>query len=434
VAILVVVFPVDWVSGLVMLLTAPLIPVFMVLIGKASEAATKRQWNTLSRLSTYFLDTLQGLRELKLLGQSQLRAAKIWAVSDRYRSTTMNVLRITFLSALVLELAGTISTAVIAVQIGLRLLYGRMAFEQAFFILLLAPEFYLPLRQLGQRFHAGATGIQAAQRIFEVLLTPDPIKVEPDPLHKAEIISVEDIEFKNVNYTYPGQPIPAVTGINFNVKNGEMVALAGATGAGKTTLARLLMRVAVPDSGEIFVNGKSLAHFEVASWRKLVTYVPQHPVLFQGSLAENIALGKPNAALEEIENAARLAHLSDFIRSLPAGYQTRVGEFGARLSGGEIQRVALARAFLVNAPVLILDEPSSHLDLDTEALMEESFERLRAGRTVFVIAHRLPTVYRANQILVLNQGRIVERGSHSELIQAGGYYYRLLQVYNGAAA
>jgi len=434
IAILVAVFPLDWVSGLVMLLTAPLIPVFMILIGRASEAATKHQWNTLSRLSTYFLDTLQGLRELKMLGQSRARAEKIMAVSDQYRLKTMNVLRITFLSALVLELIGTISTAVIAVQIGLRLLYGRMAFEQAFFILLLAPEFYLPLRQLGARFHAGANGIQAARRIFSILAVPDLTPAEPHPHSKVEIGVVQQIEFSNVSYSHPGQTTPAVVEINLRVRSGEMVALVGPTGAGKSTLAHLLMGFARPESGEIFVNGISLTSIDPLIWRRQVAWVPQQPVLFQGSLAENIALGKPDASLQHIEQAARLAHLDRLIDSLRDGYHTRIEEFGQRLSGGEIQKVALARAFLVDAPVLILDEPSAHLDPDTEAELEEAAQRLRDGRTVIVIAHRLPTVYRSNQILVLDHGRIIERGSHFELIKAGGTYARLLRDYKGTAA
>jgi len=433
IAILVAVFPMDWVSGLVMLLTAPLIPVFMILIGKASEAATKRQWHTLSRLSTYFLDTLQGLRELKMLGQSHARAEKIRDVSDQYRLTTMNVLRITFLSALVLELVGTISTAVIAVQIGLRLLYGRMAFEQAFLILLLAPEFYLPLRQLGARFHAGANGIQAARRIFSILAVPGSNPAEPHPLKNVELGAIERIEFINVSYSHPGQTTPAVADINFRVRSGEMIALVGATGAGKSTLAHLLMVFARPDSGDILVNGNSLKSIDPSIWRRQVAWVPQLPVLFQGSLAENIAFGKPDASLQEIERAARLAHLDRLVGSLRAGYQTQIVEFGQRLSGGEKQKVALARAFLRDAPVLILDEPSAHLDPDTEAQLEEATQQLRDGRTVFVIAHRLPTVYRSNQILVLDHGCIVEHGSHVELSKAGGPYSRLLHDYTGAA-
>lgn len=431
VAILIVVFPVDWISGLVLLLTAPLIPIFMILIGKASEKATHRQWNTLSRLSSYFLDTLQGLQELKLLGQSKNRAAKLWTASDQYRLTTMKVLRITFLSALVLEMVGTISTAIIAVQIGLRLLYGRLVFVDAFFILLLAPEFYLPLRQLGQRFHAGANGVQAARRIFNILNAPAPTQFEPELMRHID--QVQSISFQGVSYTYPGQKSHAVEDITFTAQRGEMIAFVGATGAGKSTLAHLLLRFAPVSQGSILVNNLPLNAISMDEWRQQIAWVPQNPVLFQGSIAENIALGKPNALLDEIIRASQLAYLDDFVQTLPLKYDTPVGESGARLSGGEVQRVALARAFLVDAPILILDEPTANLDPQSESWLEASTQRLKAGRTLFVIAHRLPTVYKADQIFVLDKGRIVEQGRHRELSAAGRYYSRLLSFYGGAS-
>lgn len=432
-AILVVVFPIDWISGLVLLLTAPLIPVFMILIGKASESTTRRQWNTLSRLSTYFLDTLQGLQELKTLGQNKARGEKVWNASEKYRLATMKVLRVTFLSAFVLELAGTISTAVIAVQIGLRLLYGRIAFMEAFFILLLAPEFYLPLRQLGMRFHAGASGLQAARRIFKILDTPEPSPIEVGSLISEPIKDIDSLSFQDVRYTYPGQAAPAVDGITFSVRRGEHVALVGATGAGKSTLIHLLMRFAPVENGRILVNNSPIDHIPLEVWRKMITWVPQVPVLFQGSITDNIALGKPEASTEEVVTAARLVHLDNFVRMLPQGYETPLGEFSARLSGGEMQRVALARAFLVDAPIMVLDEPTAHLDPQSEAWLEESMQRLRTGRMLLTIAHRLPTVYHADKILVLDRGAIVERGTHLELAAAGGFYSRLLGIHGGAA-
>ncbi|MHB0965917.1 MAG: thiol reductant ABC exporter subunit CydD, partial [Bellilinea sp.] len=350
-AVLVVVFPKDWLSGLILLLTAPLIPIFMILIGKASEAATRRQWNALSRLSAYFLDTLQGLRELKLLGQSERRADKVGEAAEQYRLTTMKVLRVTFLSALVLEMVGTLSTAVIAVQIGLRLLRGGLGFEQAFFILLLAPEFYLPLRLLGQRFHAGASGITAARRIYAILQTP----VLCEPVMSVEMLAdiatpPQTISFQHVSYAYPGQADLAVEDVSFSLRQGELTALVGASGAGKSTLAHLLLRFALPTAGQIRVDGEGLDNIPSAMWRKQIVWVPQQPVIFQGTIAENVALGRPQASLTEIRAAAGLALLDQRIAALPAGYNTVLGEFGARLSGGELQRLALARAFLLDAP------------------------------------------------------------------------------------
>src|SRR3990172_1367884 len=430
--ILVAVFPVDWLTGLILGLTAPLIPIFMVLIGKAAEAATRRQWNNLSRLSAYFLDTLQGLRELKLLGQSQRQAERVTQAAEQYRLTTMNVLRVTFLSALVLEMVGTISTALIAVQIGLRLLRGELFFEQAFFVLLLAPEFYLPLRLLGQRFHAGANGIQAARRIFALLNTPGlPEPVDSGISAVQKIQSPKLIRFENVSYTYPGQAHPAVEGVSFQLERDQMTALVGSTGSGKSTLANLLLRFSLPTSGQVLVDGVSMEKIPSSIWRQQVAWVPQQPVIFQTSIAENIALGKPEATSKEIQAAAQSALLHERILSLPAGYDTVLGEGGARLSGGELQRLALARAFLLDVPLVVLDEPTAHLDLAQEVVLEETMQRLCSRRTVLIIAHRLPTVYRADQILVLDHGRILEAGSHRSLSAADGAYARLLRVYSG---
>ena len=429
-SILIVVFPLDLLSGIVLLVTAPLIPIFMFLIGSAAETLTKRQWVSLSRMSAHFLDTLQGLRTLKALGRSGEQDSRIFTVSEQYRNATLMVLRVTFLSALVLELVATLSTAVVAVEIGLRLLYGKIGFEQAFFILLIAPEFYLPLRTLGLRFHAGLSGMTAAKQIFEILDVPEPsvFAAVDEPKRTEEPKSVL-VEFKNVTYAYPLRSLPAVNDIQFSLWRGKLTALAGASGAGKSTLASLLLRFITAQSGTIEFEGQPLFSIPLSEWRKQTAWVPQQPHLFHGSLLDNIRLGKPNASMEEVRGAARMAQLDDFIQTLPDGYQTLMGEQGAKISGGQAQRIAIARAFLMDAPLLILDEPTAHLDPEQEEILRLVTKRLLVNRTVLLIAHRLSSVREADQVLVMREGRIVERGRPTELMAQGGYYRQLVEAY-----
>jgi ATP-binding cassette subfamily C protein CydD len=428
-AVLLFVFPLDWVSGLVLLLTAPLIPVFMVLIGGAAEAMTRRQWASLSHMSAHFLDVLQGLTTLKLLGRSREQIRAIAQISDQFREATTGVLRVAFLSALVLEMVATISTAVVAVQVGLRLLAGHLSFEQAFFVLVLAPEFYLPLRMLGTRFHAGMEGVAAAQRIFEVLGVEARVEVRAE----ARLPSSFNIRFDCISFAYEEGKRTALDGLSFEVRQGERVALVGPSGGGKSTVAYLLLRFIEPDSGAITVDGVPLSDLPVAAWREQVAWVPQNPHLFHGTVTENIRLGRANATPDEVTWAARQAHAHEFITALPQGYDTSIGERGARLSGGEAQRIALARAFLKDAPFLILDEATANLDPEVEALVQEAMERLLRGRTALIIAHRLSTVYRADRIVVIDGGRVVETGSHEALVRQGGLYRRLVGAYGEAA-
>ncbi|MGD2205722.1 MAG: thiol reductant ABC exporter subunit CydD, partial [Anaerolineae bacterium] len=419
--VLLFVFPLDWISGLVLLLTAPLIPLFMVLIGNLADVLAQRQWTSLGRMSAHLLDVLQGLTTLKILGRSREQIGAIARISDQFREATMGVLRVAFLSALVLETVAAISTAVVAVQIGLRLLYAHLSFEQALFVLILTPEFYLPLRMLGARFHAGMGGLAAAERIFEVLETP-----------VAECksgIGKPGICFDSVHYAYNDGQRPALGGLSFDVSPGETVALVGPSGAGKSTVAYLLLRFVEPDRGKITLGDQPLA-----AWREQIAWVPQNPYLFHGTVAENIRLGRPDATPDEVTRAARQAHAHQFIQALPQGYDTNIGERGARLSGGEAQRLALARAFLKDAPLLILDEATANLDPAIEALVQETLVRLMRGRTVILIAHRLSTVLHADRILVMDGGRVVEEGTHAVLMERDGLYRRLVCAATGSAA
>lgn len=433
-AILVVAFPVDLLTGIVLLITAPLIPMFMTLIGSAGERLTRRQWTALSRMSAFFLDTLQGLTTLKLLGRSRARASEIAAISERYRLATLQVLRVTFLSAFALELAATISIAVVAVQIGLRLLAGTIEFEVGFFLLLLAPEYYQPLRLLGQRFHAGMSGVAAAARIFEILDTQSPAPEINAPGISQIDLTGSILRFEQVSYTYAGRRDPAVQDITFAVEPGQQLALVGPSGAGKSTIALLLLRFIRPDAGAIRIGAMDISGIGLDAWRAQTAWVSQQPYLFNATLAENLRIAKTNASLSELRHAARLALLDDWIQSLPRGYDTPVGEGGARLSGGQAQRLALARAFLKDAPLLVMDEPTAHLDPQQEALLEEVTRRLCAQRRVILIAHRLPTVIRSDIILFIENGQVIEAGAHAQLYQQGGAYYRLVNAYSGAPA
>ncbi|NPA92852.1 MAG: thiol reductant ABC exporter subunit CydD [Chloroflexi bacterium] len=429
--VLVLVFPRDWISGLIMLLTAPLIPLFMNLIGSIAESLTKKQWAQLERMSAFLLDALQGLTALKILGRSREYIRRVETVSDRFRETTLEVLRIAFLSALVLEWVGTLSTAVVSVGIGLRLLYGKLTFEQAFFVLLLTPEFYFPLRQLGARFHAGMGGVAAAERIFAVLDTPPQIPPESVSAAAAKPLLPQEIfplRLESVTFTYPDGSVPALQDVSLTIEEGMQLALVGPSGAGKTTLAYLLLRFIVPQSGEIWVGERRLAEIPAAVWRQSVAWVPQQPYLFNTTVEENIRLARPDASFDDIVQAAKIARADEFIRTLPEGYQTVVGEQGARLSGGQAQRIALARALLKDAPFLILDEPTASLDPEHEAAIQEGLQALLARRTALIIAHRLNTVTQADRIAVLENGRVVQWGAPDELAAQEGLFRRLLQA------
>jgi ATP-binding cassette, subfamily C, bacterial CydCD len=441
--ILLFVFPLDLLSGFILLLTAPLIPVFMVLIGNLADSMTQKQWQTMSRMNAYFLDVIQGLTTLKIFGRSQEQVKVIAAVSDRYRDATMQVLKVAFLSALSLELIATLSTAIIAVEIGLRLLYSPMgsgilsiSFEQAFFILLLAPEFYLPLRLLGTRFHAGMSGATAAARVFEILGTPPAIHFtgssnagNPSGIDQAPAAAdlPPSIKFSNISFAYPDGR-SALKAVSFDVRPGAKIALVGPSGAGKSTLVQLLLRFVTPQEGQIFIDQEPLEQIPPEQWWKKVSWVSQNPYLFNNTVSANIQMGRTGAGMHALIEAAKKARAHDFITDLPQGYETVIGERGVRLSGGEAQRLALARAFLRDSPLIILDEPSTHLDLETEADLFNGIQQLLEGRTVLIIAHRMETVMDCDRVLVLEKGHLLENGQHSSLYASESTYRSLVRA------
>ncbi|HET7270363.1 MAG TPA: thiol reductant ABC exporter subunit CydD [Rubrobacter sp.] len=426
------VFPRDPASAVLLLVTAPVIPLLMVLVGSYAEEHTRRQWKALSRMGAGFLDALQGLTTLKVFGRSADEGEKVAAASEEFRKRTMKVLRYAFISGFVLEFMTAAAIGLVAVTLGVRVISGNMPFEEAFLVLLLAPEFYKPLRELGVHRHAGMEGSAAAERILEILSTPVPLREgsgNPTPI--SEGLS---IEFSGVGYTYPGSDRMALSDLTLTLETGTRTALVGVSGAGKSTLVNMLMRFVDHESGTIRANGVEITDLPVKTWRKNVALVPQRPHLFYGSVLENIRLARPDASHEEVETAAELAGAAEFIRDLPDGYGTEIGERGARLSGGEAQRIAIARAFLKDAPVLVMDEPTSSLDPESERIIRAALERLARGRTVLVIAHRLNTVREADRIAVLDEGRLAEMGTHRELIQREGHYASLVKAYGGVPA
>jgi len=429
--ILLFVLPVDLLTFGVLLVTAPLIPIFMVLIGQMAGALAQNRYAQLGQLSAHFLDVMQGLTTLKLFNRSKAQIQIIARITDQYRQSTLAVLRVAFLSAFVLELVAMISIAVVAVEVGLRLLYGRILFEQALFLLVLAPDFYQPLRQLGARFHAGQDGVAAAQRIYAILNQP-----LPDAAGQAAVPDFTEIRFEAVSVAFAAGERVALHPLSLTIKRGEHLALVGMTGSGKSTVANLLLRFVEPDNGRILlVNTDNspatitpLNEVDADAWRAAIGWVPQQGYLFNMSVADNIRLGREAAGDAEIEAAARAANADPFIRQLPQGYDTVVGENGTRLSGGQAQRLALARALIRRPEIYLFDEATASLDGNNERIILENLRTLTAGATVITIAHRLATVRRADRIVVLDNGRIVESGSHAKLIDRRGAYFELLNT------
>jgi ATP-binding cassette, subfamily C, bacterial CydD len=407
-AVLGLVFSIDVDSGLIMLATLPLVPLFMWLIGQYTQERTRERWQALRLLSTHFLDVVRGLPTLRAFNRGRAQAATIADVSERYRRTTMATLRVGFLSGSVLELAATLGVALVAVTIGVRLVGGGIGLQAALTVLVLAPELYLPLRQLGAQYHASADGLAVAERLLGLLEAPRAVgpggaQVPPRP-------DAAPVRLEGVTFSYPSRPGLVLDGLDLELGPGETVALVGASGAGKSTVADLLLRLVEPTAGRVTVGGVDLALCRPEAWRELVAWVPQRPVILRGTVADNIRLGDPSATEDRVCRAAGLAGAADFVLALPDGYETVVGDGGRTLSAGERRRIALARAFLRDAPLVILDEPTADLDPVNAELVVAAVERLRAGRTLLVIAHRPELVRHADRVVVLDGGRATVPG------------------------
>ncbi|MFI0408920.1 thiol reductant ABC exporter subunit CydD [Actinomadura sp. 3N508] len=394
---------VDWASAVVVLVTVPLVPVFGALVGLRTAALTGRQWALLHRLGGHFRDVLAGLSTLRAFGRTEHQSGVVRELADGHRRASVGALRVAFLSSLVLELVCALSVALVAVPVGLRLLEGRMALSAGLLVLVLTPEVYLPLRALGQRFHASAEGVAAAEAAFAALEAPaarwEGGRVVPGR-------GAPEIVLEEVTVRYPGAEGAALDGVSLRVGPGERVAVAGPSGAGKSTLLLVLAGLVVPSSGRVLVDGVDLAELDPVAWRARLGWVPQRPHLFAASVADNIRLGDPDASEARVREAARAAAAAGFVEDLPEGYATVLGEGGAGLSAGQRQRLAVARAWLSGGPVVLWDEPTARLDLRSERMLVEAAVRLLEGRTAVLVAHRPALLEVADRVVRLEGGRV----------------------------
>jgi ATP-binding cassette, subfamily C, bacterial CydD len=397
---------VDLLAALIMLLTLPLVPVFMWLIGRYTEQRTRERWYALRGLSTHFLDVVRGLPTLRAFGRAADQAAIVGEVGERYRATTMETLRVSFLSGSVLELAATLGVALVAVTTGVRLVDGSLGLEAGLTVIVLASELYLPLRRLGAEFHATADGLALAERMFALLDAPA-AAVDGGPL-AAPSPALASVRLEHVSFSYPARPGPVLDGLDLELPPGETVALVGESGAGKSTVAALLFGMLEPTGGRILVGGVDLRSCEIDAWRRQIAWVPQQPTLLRGTIADNIRLADPLASDRLVRDAAAGAGADGFIRNLPDGYATVVGDGARPLSPGERRRIGLARAFLRDAALVILDEPTADLDPHSVAVVAGAVRRLRTGRSVLVIAHRPELIQSADRVVRLVDGVAVE--------------------------
>jgi thiol reductant ABC exporter CydD subunit len=402
VAVLGLVVAIDPISAALMFITLPLVPVFMWLIGRQTEERTRERWLALRLLSTHFLDVVRGLPTLRAFNRGRAQADVLDRIGERYRRTTIGTLRVAFLSGAVLELAATLGVALVAVTAGVRLVDGGLGLQVALTVLVLAPELYLPVRQLAAQFHASADGIAVAERMMELL-------DEPPAAHSGKLVAPSPLDapirFEAVSFAYPSRPGIVLDGLDLELYRDETVALVGPSGSGKTTVASLLLRFVDPVHGRISVGGLDLAHCRADLWHEQLAWVPQQPTIFRGTIADNIRLGDPGATVRSVRDAAVLAGADRFVQALPFGYETLVGDGGRPLSAGESRRIALARAFVRNASLVILDEPTADLDRTSAGVVAEAVERLRSGRMVLLIAHRPELVEHADRVVRLEDGR-----------------------------
>ncbi len=386
----------DLIAAGTVLITLPLIPIFMALIGWVTQARSRQRQHALSVLAHHFADVVGGLTTLKLFGRAKSQEPAVRRVTDQHRAASMGSLRLAFLSSFALELLASLSVALVAVGVGLRLVDGKLGLETALMVLILAPEAYLPLRQVGMQFHASADGVAASEEVFRVLETPLPARGERTDVPD---LRVSPLYLYDVTVTYPGRDVPALEGFDLELRPGEVVALTGPSGAGKSTALAVLLGFVEPQRGVVVAAGSAADEFDPVEWRRQFAWVPQRPGLRLGTVADNVRLGRPDASDDQVRLALLAAGAADLPLDKP------VGEQGQQLSGGQQRRVALARALLTDAPVLLLDEPTAGLDADTEATVITGLRS--SGRTVLMVAHRPALIAAADRTVTVGARELV---------------------------
>lgn len=436
--LLAVVVCLHWQSAAIMLVTAPFLPLFMALVGLKTKQKSEEKFAQLAEFSGTFLDSLQGLVTLKLFGRVRRQQKEIERSSMGFRDATMGILRIAFTNAFMLEWVVMLGIGLVALELALQLLVWKtLSFGTAFLILLLAPEFYSLLKHMGTAFHSGRTSMGAARKVEEMLEGfggAEPDAAVPDVVSEIGPSRIEhsaappQIELKQVEFRYGSGPF-GLSIDSLTIAPGEQLAIVGKSGSGKSTLLHLIAGLLTPSSGEVAVNGCLLAQYGEEAWFAEISYITQHPYVFAGTLADNIAIGaRRGVTRAEIEQAGEEAGLSGLIAELEQGYDTVVGEGGRGLSGGEKQRLALARAFLNRPSVILFDEPTVGLDLQTERILQRSIGELSRRATVLTVAHRLYTIRRADRILVLDDGKLLDCGRHEQLLDRLPHYAEMVAV------